>query len=125
MLDCAPTLVVTPLATAFEELVRFAEDRDLLQLGPVDTVGKYCERASRISARASIKFSKNTLMVWLLMFSCSSSEFNSGSWNTSHQLPRSIASCGCATVQVPIFGSCCGCGVGASLYAVGAWVTGA
>ena len=40
----------------------FEEERDRLKDGAVVTVGKYCARASRMSARATMKFSKACLM---------------------------------------------------------------
>ncbi len=61
------------------ELSKLEELRERDQEGPVDTVGKSWACAWRTMARAAMKFSKNCLMFWLLMLSCSSSAFNSGS----------------------------------------------
>src|ERR1700677_427244 len=103
-------------------VLRLPEVRERLNDGATASVGKYCERASRTRARASMKFSKNCFMFWLLMLSCSSRALSSGSLKISHHLPRSLASAGCATVQGPLSLNW----VVDSLYAgAGAWGAGA
>ena len=74
--DCCPLVVTVPAAAADPI---FLDDWDRVYDGPMLTVGKYCARASRTSARASMKFSKNCLMVWLLILIWSSSAVSSGS----------------------------------------------
>src|SRR5207244_1668353 len=82
---------------AVDELRRLPELFARLHPNPRFTWGQYCARASPTTARAAMKFSNDALMFWLLTTSCSSSSFSSGSLNTSHHLPRIIASCGLAT----------------------------
>jgi len=57
----------------------FAEACERENDGPAVTVGKSWERTSATMARACMKFSKYTLIVWLSMFSFSSSVFSSAS----------------------------------------------
>ena len=50
-------------------------------------------------ARATKKAAVDAAIFWLEIFTCSSSEFNSGSLNISHHFPWSVASAGCAGFQ--------------------------
>src|SRR6266849_6366819 len=70
------TLPVAPPVTPLRDDPRFPEERDRLNEGVVAAVGKYWERASRTSARACMKFSKDCLMFWLSTLSCSSRAFS-------------------------------------------------
>src|SRR5271170_5652334 len=92
----AARLLCCPPLNDPAELPRLEEERERDHDGAVPTVGKYSARASRTSARASMKFSKYSLMVWLSILSWSSSALSSGSLKISHHLPRSIASEGLA-----------------------------
>ena len=58
-------------------LPAFAEACERAYDGPVPTVGYSCERASATSVRASMKFAKYCLIVWLSIASFSSSAFSS------------------------------------------------
>src|SRR5262245_5998284 len=100
MVACCPVKVATPpVPVAADAPAKVPEDRDRLYEGDVVIKGKYWARASRMSARATMKFSKACLMVWLSMLSWSSRAFSSGSLKIVHHLPRGRASFGLATVQ--------------------------
>ena len=64
-----------------------------------ETVGKYWETSSPIMARATMKFSYDCLMFWLLRLSCLSSSSSCGSWKIFHHSPRRRPSFGSATFQ--------------------------
>src|SRR5271167_1688713 len=79
-------------------------DRDQFTVGTAETVGKYSDRVSFITSRARRKFCNAAASVWLLVtVTWSSSAFNSGCWNNSHQLPLITASCGSACFQSLVF----------------------
>src|SRR5581483_415584 len=61
------------------------------------------------------------MTVWFDIWTCSSSEFKTGSLYSSHHLPRSLSSPGCATFQPGPSLNCCGAD---SLNACGAFTGG-
>src|ERR1035438_6074310 len=95
--------------------------RALVTEGLAVTVGKYCDRACFTMARAARKLASATATLWLETATWPSNAFNSGSWNISHQLPRSVSSFGSAAFQPSVSLNCSG---GASLKAAGVWITG-
>ena len=70
------------------------------------TLGKYCERASRTSARAARKFAAAAAMFWFEAAAFSSRLFSSGSLNASHHLPRIVASFGLGYFPISLARSC-------------------
>ena len=71
--------------------------------GATSTVGNRLARVPRTSARACANWASAAFRVWLETSICCSSALRSGSPNSSHQLPRSRSSAGCAVFQFGVF----------------------
>src|SRR3954447_16065164 len=67
--------------------------------GTTSTVGNRLAREPRTSARACANCASAARSVWFDTSICCSSALRSGSPNSSHQLPRSWSSAGCAVFQ--------------------------